>query len=111
MAQITYFHTYNNEYENMTAQVESSVIKQLSWSAKGDKSVLSITFTNGSVYIYKGVDRISFANLLQAESVGVRFNETVRNSYEYVNVTDQPFKHYQLVCMEIDFPLATEVGI
>ena len=111
MAQITYFHSYNKDYESMTAQVESSVIKQITWSAKGDKSVLSVHFNNGGVYIYKGVDRFTFSNLLQSESVGKKFNETVRNTYEYVNVTDEPFKHYQLVCMEIDFPLATEVGI
>jgi hypothetical protein len=44
---------------------------------------LHVEFTSGRAYVYFGVPRTAYEDLLAAPSVGVYFNEYIRDSYRY----------------------------
>jgi hypothetical protein len=48
---------------------------------KRTKSVLTVTFVNGSVYDYKGVSQRTFDNLMASDSKGRFFNEEIKGQY------------------------------
>lgn len=47
---------------------------------KDDRGLLRIEFNSGSVYVYEEVPFRVAVDLLYAESVGEKFNSTIRNS-------------------------------
>lgn len=49
-------------------------------------SILTVTFHNGSVYNYFGVQEKVYNDLLDARSQGEFFNENIRDEYKYTKV-------------------------
>lgn len=45
--------------------------------------VLEVEFVNGSVYLYFGVPREAYDELLTADSLGRHFNHHIRDTYAY----------------------------
>lgn len=49
-------------------------------------NILEVEFKNGSLYQYLGVPEYVFQELITASSVGVYFNQNIKNSYEFQKV-------------------------
>ncbi|MFJ5457601.1 KTSC domain-containing protein [Pectobacterium sp. CHL-2024] len=49
-------------------------------------SILEIEFKNGSLYQYSGVPEYIFQELISASSVGVYFNQNIKNNYEFQKI-------------------------
>jgi hypothetical protein len=66
------------------AHVDSSAIRMLCWS-NGLRGVgyLGVVFTSGKTYHYSDVPVSVFHELLASESIGSKFNDIVRNKYEF----------------------------
>ena len=62
-------------------QVESSVVSFLYYDEVAAE--LHVEFTSGRTYVYFGVPRRVYEGLLAAPSIGVYFNEQVRDNSRY----------------------------
>ena len=66
------------------AHVDSSAIRMLCWSnGLREAGYLGVVFTSGKTHHYSNVPVSVFHELLASESVGSKFNEIVRNKYEF----------------------------
>ena len=68
-----------------TVAVDSSVLRDVSYDAA--RRALRLTFSSGSIYLYRNVDATVYRDLLNAESKGHYFNEHIRNQYPFIRVT------------------------
>ena len=62
----------------------SSVIKN--WFYNQVENKLKITFQNGNVYEYEGVDEGVYKSLCEAESHGKYFSQNIKNNYPYTKL-------------------------
>ena len=73
------------EKDNMkVANVQSSQIKRIVW----ENDVMIVTFNTGAVYAYSDAPYAVYTELVEAESVGHQFNESIRDQFEYQKLTD-----------------------
>jgi hypothetical protein len=64
----------------MTRQsVDSSMITSIGYDAGAE--TLEIEFTQGSIYLYQGVEPDVYRDLMDAPSAGRAFNESVKGRY------------------------------
>ena len=61
--------------------VTSSNINAVGYDFK--EEVLHVQFKGGKTYIYEGVPRHIYDELMMAESVGKYFNQTIKNEYTW----------------------------
>jgi len=59
--------------------VESSVLAQVAYDDQ--RAVLHVTFRGGATYLYSGVPRQAYRDLLAAQSKGTFFNRHIRNVF------------------------------
>ncbi|KFB87970.1 hypothetical protein CR62_07390 [Serratia grimesii] len=64
--------------------VDSTNIESAGYDS--NSSVLEVEFKNGSLYQYIGVPEYVFQELISAGSVGVYFNQNIKNNYEFHRV-------------------------
>ncbi|CQH21614.1 KTSC domain-containing protein [Yersinia enterocolitica] len=60
--------------------VDSSNLESVGYDSTSN--VLEVEFKNGSLYQYLDVPEHIFPELITASSVGIYFNENIRNNYE-----------------------------
>jgi hypothetical protein len=65
--------------------VQSSVMTFVDYGEETDE--LDITFTSGKTYRYFGVPLEIYAELLDAESKGQFFNDTIKDSFAFAEVS------------------------
>lgn len=69
-------------------KVESSTINKVGYDMEhGD---LYIEFKDGNHYLYQGVSKSEYDNLINAKSVGSYFAEEIRDEYDYQMVGAEP---------------------
>lgn len=61
--------------------VQSSNLKSASYNTESED--LTITFNNGSIYVYNKVPWTKFTKFRMAESQGKYFNENIAKSHKY----------------------------
>lgn len=59
----------------------SSQIKEVGYDK--EKQILEIEFVRGAIYQYDGVPFEIYNTLIHSVSVGIYFNENIRNVYNY----------------------------
>jgi hypothetical protein len=64
--------------------VSSTAIDRIDYDER--RAQLSITFKSGRTYVYEGVARDTYRDLLSAESQGAYFNLNIRDAYEFREV-------------------------
>ncbi|MFJ5365950.1 KTSC domain-containing protein [Pectobacterium punjabense] len=64
--------------------VDSTNIESAGYDS--NTSILEIEFKNGSLYQYSGVPEYIFQELISASSVGVYFNQNIKNNYEFQKI-------------------------
>lgn len=65
--------------------VDSTTMRSVGY--EGKSRILEIEFDSGAVYQYLGVSGRVYEQLLAAESKGRYFNDEIRDSYPYVQVS------------------------
>lgn len=60
--------------------VDSSVIKNVRFKTEG---IMDVQFTSGQVYSYYEVPQSIYENLINAESVGMFFQNNVKGNFKY----------------------------
>ena len=63
-------------------KVQSSTISEINY----DGSTLTISFVNGSTYVYKGVPAKIYEDFSKAESKGKYFHENINYRYNYSRI-------------------------
>ena len=63
-------------------KVQSSTISEINYDGK----LLTITFNNGSEYIYEGVSVKIYEDFSKAESKGKYFHENINHRYNYSRI-------------------------
>ena len=63
-------------------KVQSSTISEINYDGK----LLTITFNNGSEYIYEGVSEKIYEDFSKAESKGKYFHENINYRYNYSRI-------------------------
>lgn len=71
----------SEEVSNLQISVVSSCISSVSYDFGSEE--LTITFTDGSRYVYENVDTGTYAGLFSAGSKGAYFNSFIRNSFPF----------------------------
>lgn len=66
------------------SNVNSSVIKN--WFYNQVEKKLKVTFQNGSVYEYEGIEPDVYDSLCEAESHGKYFSQNIKNNYPYTKL-------------------------
>jgi hypothetical protein len=66
-------------------RLQSSLIAAIRYDER--RRTLDIELVNGKVYRYFDVPEIAVARLRKGPSAGRIFNETIRDSYQYVEIT------------------------
>ena len=61
--------------------VKSSNIDAIGWESDG--KVLTVQFSNGTIYTYFDVPEATYTDILSAQSVGSTFASTVKGKYPY----------------------------
>lgn len=61
--------------------VASTAISSVSYNFINDE--VTINFTDGSTYIYYGVDVDTYVGLIRSSSKGAYFNENIRNAFNF----------------------------
>ena len=69
---------------NRDHPVASTALLNLRYNFLNDE--LEVTFNDGSIYSYSGIDPSTFAGLMRAGSKGQYFNYNIRNNYPVVRV-------------------------
>jgi hypothetical protein len=64
----------------------SKVIDTIVWYAS--TNTMYITFHSGSEYCYKNISMTAFMECLDADSLGVWFNENIKDKYECVELSN-----------------------
>jgi hypothetical protein len=64
--------------------VDSSNLESVGYDS--NSNILEVEFKNGTLYQYTGVPEHIFPELIAASSVGVYFNENIRNNYDYQRI-------------------------
>ena len=67
--------------EVVSSAVNSSNLS--TWSYNPSISELTILFNRGTTYKYKNVDRYTITKLINAESVGKEFRNSIMGKFEY----------------------------
>lgn len=65
--------------------IQSSNIKTASYNTETED--LTITFNNGSIYVYNKIPWNTFTKFRMAESQGKYFNENIARSYKFTKVS------------------------
>ena len=63
-------------------KVQSSTISEINYDGK----LLTITFNNGSEYVYEGVSEKIYEDFSKAESKGKYFHENINYRYTYSRI-------------------------
>ena len=63
-------------------KVQSSTISEINYDGK----LLTITFNNGSEYVYEGVSEKIYEDFSKAESKGKYFHENINHRYNYSRI-------------------------
>ena len=63
-------------------KVQSSTISEINYDGK----LLTITFNNGSKYVYEGVSVKIYEDFSKAESKGKYFHENINHRYNYSRI-------------------------
>ena len=63
-------------------KVQSSTISEINYDGK----LLTITFNNGSEYVYEGVSAKIYEDFSKAESKGKYFHENISHRYNYSRI-------------------------
>ena len=63
-------------------KVQSSTISEINYDGK----LLTITFNNGSEYVYEGVSVKIYEDFSKAESKGKYFHENINHRYNYSRI-------------------------
>ena len=63
-------------------KVQSSTISEINYDGK----LLTITFNNGSEYVYEGVSEKIYEDFSKAESKGKYFHESINHRYNYSRI-------------------------
>ena len=63
-------------------KVQSSTISEINY----DGSTLTISFVNGSTYVYEGVPSNIYESFTKAESKGKYFHENINYRYNYSRI-------------------------
>ena len=63
-------------------KVKSSTISEINYDGK----LLTITFNNGSEYVYEGVSVKIYEDFSKAESKGKYFHENINHRYNYSRI-------------------------
>lgn len=64
--------------------VSSSNVESVGYDV--NEQILYVKFLNGSIYIYKGVNKNEFDGLLNAPSVGSYLHRNIKNIYPYERI-------------------------
>ena len=64
---------------NMTTTLNSSFLKEATYNA--GSRILTVVFTNGSIYSYQNVDQSIYKGLIGADSSSRFFTSNIRNSF------------------------------
>lgn len=68
-------------------KVYSTSIEEIDYDE--DKKILSVTFWSGATYKYFDVDYFDYEELIDAESIGRFFNQTIKKKYSCEKVEEQ----------------------
>ena len=63
-------------------KVQSSTISEINYDGK----LLTVTFNNGSEYVYEGVSEKIYEDFSKAESKGKYFHENINHRYNYSRI-------------------------
>ena len=63
-------------------KVQSSTISEINYDGK----LLTVTFNNGSEYVYEGVPAKIYEDFFKAESKGKYFHENINYRYNYSRI-------------------------
>ena len=63
-------------------KVQSSTISEINYDGK----LLTVTFNNGSEYVYEGVSVKIYEDFSKAESKGKYFHENINHRYNYSRI-------------------------
>ena len=63
-------------------KVQSSTISEINYDGK----LLTVTFNNGSEYVYEGVSEKIYEDFSKAESKGKYFHENINYRYNYSRI-------------------------
>jgi len=69
------------EGKEIQITIQSSNLKSASYNTESED--LTITFNNGSIYVYEKVPWAKFTKLRMAESQGKFFNENISKNHKY----------------------------
>lgn len=64
--------------------VSSSDIASIGYDE--DVEILEVEFLKGGVYIYKGVPKVLFEGLINAQSIGSFFSREIKSAFPYEKV-------------------------
>lgn len=74
----------NIEGKQITIDIQSSNLKSAVYDT--DSEDLTVTFNNGSIYVYNKVPWNVFTKFRMAESQGKFFNQSIGKSYKFTKI-------------------------
>ena len=69
-----------------TVYPESSIVESFLFSEKNE--TLEIKFKNGNEYLYRGVPKHTYDELLEAPSKGAYISREIKTKYEFEKLSD-----------------------
>ena len=67
-------------------QVKSSNLRSVGYDK--ETKTLEVEFPNGTLYHYSGIDKQTYSELMNAESIGRHFNISIRNHFKGEKIPD-----------------------